>query len=73
MNFETTIDSDTTSWKAELVDGNANFYILSQDELDSALVHEDLAVVQPFKPEGDGTRTDWINLEEAVTWFKEQG
>jgi hypothetical protein len=27
--------------------------------------------VQPWKPLGDGTRTDWENEEEVITWYKE--
>ena len=27
--------------------------------------------VQPWKPLGDGSRTDWENEEEVITWYKE--
>lgn len=72
MLFDITRDSDTVSWKAEFVDGTANFYILTQDELDSALIHENLQVVQPFYPAPDGSRRDWLTLDSAVSWFKEE-
>lgn len=70
MIFDFTQDSDTQSWKAELVDGTANFYLRIQDQLDSTTFHEDLQVIQPFYPAGDGTRRNWLTLDSAVTWFK---
>ena len=27
--------------------------------------------VQPWKPLDDGTRTDWANEQEVITWYKE--
>ena len=73
MLFDITTDSDTVNWKAELDGNTANFYILRQDELDSAVIHEDLAIVQPFYPAQDGSRRDWLTLDSAVNWFKNEG
>ena len=36
MLFDITRDSDTVRWKSEVVYGTDNFYILTQDDLDSA-------------------------------------
>jgi hypothetical protein len=58
-------DSDfTVNYSAELTDGTATITITDSGG--------DIVLVQPWKCNGDGTRTDWSNEAEVVTWFKEQ-
>lgn len=58
-------DSDfTTNYSAELADGTATITITDSGG--------DIVLVQPWKTNGDGTRANWSNEAEVVTWFKEQ-
>lgn len=58
-------DSDfTTNYNATLIDGNATITIADSGG--------SVVLVQPWKTNGDGTRAEWSNEAEVVTWFKEQ-
>jgi len=54
-----------TTYKATLSDGLAEIYLVIDDE--------ELAVcTQPWKTNGDGSRSEWVSLEEVVEWFKQR-
>lgn len=58
-------DSDfTTNYSADLESGIATISITDSPG--------EVILVQPWKTNGDGTRSDWANETEVVSWFKEQ-
>ena len=67
MQFFITYDADgeeaTLEYFAELEEGVANIYRVESGQ-------RILTDVQPWYPAGDGTRQDWTDLDQVVTWFK---
>lgn len=53
----------TTTYKASLENGTATVSVAVDDNLVDI-------ISQPWKPNGDGTRTNWSSVEEVVEWFK---
>lgn len=55
----------TINYSAELDGGIAKIYVVEDGA--STLIKE-----QPWKTNGDGSRGDWADEAEVVTWFKNQ-
>lgn len=60
-NDETT--TVTFNFHATLVDGVAEIFAVDADGNKTSLV------LQPWKPNEDGTRSDWVDLDEVVAWY----
>lgn len=54
-----------TKYKAILTEGVAEIFVVDGEGNKTAIV------TQPWKNNSDGTRSDWKNLNEVVSWFKE--
>ena len=55
----------TTNCRATLNGKVAEIYVERNGEYVSV-------ITQPWKPNPDGTRSDWVSVEEVVQWIQEQ-
>lgn len=73
--FSITYDSALTETFSADLDGN-NLTVSREETVSSGMYDSTETVwtpimVQPWKPLSDGSRADWENEAEAVTWYKE--
>lgn len=55
----------TFNFQASLVDGVAEIFAVDADGNKTSLV------LQPWKTNSDGTRSDWVDLDEVVAWYQD--
>tara|TARA_B110000977_G_C10955503_1_gene446410 strand:+ start:622 stop:849 length:228 start_codon:yes stop_codon:yes gene_type:complete len=63
-------DSDNSITVTRTFDAVLNGSILEISEIiDGSSV---LSMIQPWKPNQDGSRSNWVDINEAVEWYKLQ-
>jgi hypothetical protein len=65
---------DSAEYRANLVNGIATFSLATEilvGTVDSSETQYIPVAVQPFKTVDDGTRTTFVDEEDAIAWFKE--
>jgi len=58
----------TRTYVSRIIDGILFVNLLSTD--DSGNTKEVLCMEQPWKPNGDGSRSTWINDNDATMWLE---
>ncbi len=54
------------NYRATLGDGVAEIYLINDDATETAIC------TQPWRPNGDGSRSAWASVQEVVEWFKDR-
>jgi hypothetical protein len=56
----------THNLHATLESGIATIFLVDDEEIKTAIIS------QPWKTNGDGSRSVWVDINEVVAWFQEQ-
>ena len=65
MEFTVQVFEETVKYKVVLEGNTANFFQINEEDQTETCV-----CTQPWKPNPDGTTSDWTSAEEAVEWFQ---
>lgn len=64
MEFTINANEKTTNYKVVLEGKTANFFEIDEEQNQISICS------QPWKPNPDGTTSDWLSAEEAAEWFQ---